>query len=391
MKRLALRVSAAIPTSRAVLFLTHVVPVLATDTSYLRRRLQADEGDIVHEEVVEASDTRMGKVQPQTNGNYENNTDEAGVESNVDDSSSPPGGGVPLDGEFFLMFFFVLLIVFAVLFLPVIWKFFKAIVLERRIDGDAEEPKSKKQTERSKDDVLDGVALVKKRIAEESRQVRYANKASADESACNGEERYVERQQNQNIEPRSGTYYGTYYFNNKARVEKMNLTFAPHPHGGYVVLGSGEVQSGETEISEGYMAPDGEAYFVEMGGVNPNAVDMDISDEELTSRRLHAREVSDLIVLYTGKFDFTQSNTIFTGCRYSSTGINRKYHLLLRPRDSTIRHVLSTITSSLHSRPSSRRSSAQFDLNDESKEEEGETIEWTGQQGYPGFPCVSKA
>jgi len=382
--------------SRAVSFLTHVLnmPVIASDTSYLRRRFQADERDEMQEEVVDASDTRMVEAQPQMNGNYEDSTNEAGVESNVDDSSPPSGGGVPLDGEFFLMFFFVLLIVFAVLFLPVIWKFFRAKVLRRRIassNGDSKEPESKKQTERSKDDVLDGVALVKTRIAEESRRLRNVNRASGDGSASNEDERYVERQQNQNIEPRSGTYYGTYYFNNKARVEKMQLTFAPHPHGGYVVLGSGEVQSGGTEISEGYMTATGEAYFVEMGGVNPNAVDMDISDEELTSRRLNAREVTDLILLYRGTFDFTQSNKIFTGCRYSSTGIDRKYHLLLRPRDSTIRHVLSTITSSIHSRPSSRRSSAQVDLNDESEEEEGETIEWTGTQAYPGFPCISKA
>ena len=391
--------------SKAVLVLSHSVSILAvTDgslraTTYLRRRIR-DDGVLDKVQVVgDAFESSMGQVQPQpqTNGSYEEENADAAADaaesSNTTDISSSSGSPVPLDGEFFLMFFFVLLIVFAVLFLPVIYKFIRALVLRRKIgstENDRNDPDSKKQTERSKDDVLDGIVVVKNMIAEESRQVRNANKTrtETDGSAFRKEEQYIERQQCQNIEPRSGTYYGTYYFGNKARVEKIVLTFAPHPYGGYVILGNGEVQSGETEISEGYLAPDGEAYFVEMGGINPCAVELDISAEELTARHLSAREVSDLIVLCRGKFDFTQPNNVFTGYRFSSTGVSRKYRLLLRPRDSTIRHVMSTISSSIHSR---RRSSIQVDPNDENEEEEADSIEWTSQQGNPGFPCFSKA
>ena len=344
-----------------------------------------------------------------------------------DDSGSSGGsggGGIPLSGEFFLMFFYVLLIVFAVLFLPVIWKCVKSAVLQsRRKVGDDDGCCA---TERTKEDILAGVEDIKQKIAEESRKVRYgtsnatcnsgkSNGADDDDDdddatrsgETNGGDHLKMPQTKRNdstdsTKPMSGTFYGTYYFKNKARMTPMELTFAPHPHGGYVILGSGEVQSGETELSEGYLAPNGEAYFVEVGGINPNSVDLDVTNDDLTSRRLAESDVTSLLVLYRGKFDFTQPNIVFTGWRYSSTGINRIYHLLRRPRESKIRHVMSTIGSSIHS-VGRRRSSAisaieQATDDEEAQDEElgiasnrsvGIVNESNQQQHAP--PCVSEA
>ena len=303
-----------------------------------------------------------------------------------DDSGSSSGGdgGIPLSGEFFLMFFYVLLIVFAVLFLPVIWKCFKSAVLRRKVGLSDEEGCC---TERTKEDILAGVEDIKQKISEESRKVRYGatsnrsdknndddTDAAAQNEEINGGSDHLQMPQtkrNDSTKPMSGMFYGTYYYKNKARMTPMELTFAPHPRGGYVILGSGQVQSGPTELSEGYLNPDGEAYFVEVGGINPTSVDLDVTKDDLTSRRLAESEVTSLLVLYRGKFDFTQPNIVFKGWRYSSTGINRIYHLLRRPRESKIRHVMSTIGSSIHS-VGRRRSSALEEATDEdgTKDEE---------------------
>uniref|UniRef100_A0A7S0FR11 Uncharacterized protein n=1 Tax=Minutocellus polymorphus TaxID=265543 RepID=A0A7S0FR11_9STRA len=331
----------------------------------------------------------------------ENVVAEKGNDVGGSDSGGGGDGGIPLSGEFFLMFFYVLLIVFAVLFLPVFWKCIKNVLLRRKVglsNGDEEDC----STERTKEDILAGVAEIKEKIAEESRKVRYgmSNNSSnnnADDSATQNEEDEDDDQQqmsqnkrNDSKRPISGTFYGTYYYNSKARMTPMDLTFAPHPHGGFVILGSGQVQSGETELSEGYLAPNGEAYFVEVGGINPISVNLDVTNDELTSRRL-AESVTSL---YRGKFDFNKPNIIFKGWRYSSTGITRIYHLLRRPKESKIRHVMSTIGSSIHSAGRRRSSTTQQPADEEETNDEEiggvpeATVEWTGQH-QRSFPCVS--
>ena len=323
------------------------------------------------------------------------------------DSGGGSDGGIPLSGEFFLMFFYVLLVVFAVLFLPVFCKCLKNSSLRRKVglsNGDEEDC----STERTKEDILTGVEDIKVKIAEESRKVR--NGMSNNNSSNNGDdsvaqneedkvddlEKMSQNDRNNSTRPISGKFYGTYYYNNKARMTPMDLTFAPHPHGGFVILGSGQVQSGKTEISEGYLAPNGEAYFVEVGGINPVSVNLDVTDDDLTSRRLEESEVTSLLVLYRGKFDFTQPNIIFKGWRYSSTGITRIYHLLRRPKENKIRHVMSTIGSSIHSARRRRSSTTQQPTDEEETKDEEvggvseATVERTGQQ-QGGFPCVSNA
>ena len=305
------------------------------------------------------------------------------------------------------MFFYVLLVVFAVLFLPVFWKCAQNAVLRRKV-GLSNGNEENCSTERTKEDILTGVEDIKVKIAEESRKVRngMSNNTGSnnddDPVARNEEgnvddlERMSQNDRNNSTRPMSGKFYGTYYYNNKARMTPMDLTFAPHPHGGCVILGSGQVQSGKTEISEGYLAQNGEAYFVEVGGINPISVNLDVTDDDLTSRRLAESEVTSLLVLYRGNFDFTQPNIIFKGWRYSSTGITRIYHLLRRPKENKIRHVMSTIGSSIHS-ARRRRSSTTHQPTDE-EETKGEevggvtevNVERTGQQ-QGGFPCVSNA
>ena len=235
-------------------------------------------------------------------------TDE-GLDTEDDSGSSSGGdGGIPLSGEFFLMFFYVLLIVFAVLFLPVIWKCFKSAVLRRKVGLSDEEGCC---TERTKEDILAGVEDIKQKIAEESRKVRYgatSNRSGKDndddtDAAAQNEEtndgsdhlQMPQTKRNDSTKPMSGMFYGTYYYKNKARMTPMELTFAPHPRGGYVILGSGQVQSGPTELSEGYLNPDGEAYFVEVGGINPTSVDLDVTKDDLTSRRLAESEVTSFL------------------------------------------------------------------------------------------------
>ena len=323
------------------------------------------------------------------------------------DSGGGSDGGIPLGGEFFLMFFYVLLVVFAVLFLPVFWKCAKNAVLRRKV-GLSNGNEENCSTERTKEDILTGVEDIKVKIAEESRKVRngMSNNTGSnnddDPVARNEEgnvddlERMSQNDRNNSTRPMSGKFYGTYYYNNKARMTPMDLTFAPHPHGGCVILGSGQVQSGKTEISEGYLAQNGEAYFVEVGGINPISVNLDVTDDDLTSRRLAESEVTSLLVLYRGNFDFTQPNIIFKGWRYSSTGITRIYHLLRRPKENKIRHVMSTIGSSIHS-ARRRRSSSTHQPTDEEETKDEEVggvtevnVERTGQQ-RGGFPCVSNA
>ena len=298
------------------------------------------------------------------------------------DSGGGSDGGIPLSGEFFLMFFYVLLVVFAVLFLPVFWKCAKNAVLRRKVglSNDNEEDCS---TERTKEDILTGVEDIKVKIAEESRKVRNgmsnssSNNNNGDDSVARNEEdnvddleRISQNDRNNSTRPMSGKFYGTYFYNNKARMTPMDLTFARHPHGGFVILGSGLVQSGRTEISEGYLAPNGEAYFVEVGGINPISVNLDVTDDDLTSRRLAESEVTSLLVLYRGNFDFTQPNIIFKGWRYSSTGITRIYHLLRRPKENKIRHVMSTIGSSIHSARRRRSSTTQQPTDEEETKDE---------------------
>ena len=313
-------------------------------------------------------------------------TDE-GLDTGEDDSGSRGGdGGIPLSGEFFLMFFYVLLIVFAVLFLPVIWKCAKNTLVRRKVglsNGDDEGC----CTERTKEDILASVEDIKRKISEESRKVRCGatpnssaknndddtSDAVAQNEETNGGSEHLQMPQtkrNGSIKPISGRFYGTYYYKNKARMTPMELTFAPHPRGGYVILGSGQVQSGPTELSEGYLNPNGEAYFVEVGGINPTSVDLDVTNDDLTSRRLAESEITSLLVLYRGKFDFTQTNIVFKGWRYSSTGISRIYHLLRRPRERKIRHVMSTIGSSIHSLGRRRSSAIEATDEDETKDEE---------------------
>ena len=301
------------------------------------------------------------------------------------ESGGGSDGGIPLSGEFFLMFFYVLLVVFAVLFLPVFCKCLKNGTLRRKVglsNGNEEDC----STERTKEDILTGVEDIKVKIAEESRKVRNGMPNNT-----------IAQNENDKVDDlESGKFFGTYYYNNKARMTPMDITFAPHPHGGFVILGSGQVQSGKTEISEGYLAPNGEAYFVEVGGINPVSVNLDVTDDDLTSRRLAESEVTSLLVLYRGKFDFTQPNIIFKGWRYSSTGITRIYHLLRRPKENKIRHVMSTIGSSIHSARRRRSSTTQQPTDEEeTKDEEvggvlAATAERTGQQ-QGGFPCVSNA
>ena len=340
-------------------------------------------------------------------------TDEGLLDTGDESGSSSGGdGGIPLSGEFFLMFSYVLLIVFAVLFLPVIWKCFKSAVLRRKVGLSDEEGCC---AERTKEDILAGVEDIKQKISEESRKVRYgatSNRSGKDydedtsssgtDAAAQNEEindgsdhlQMPQTKRNDSTKPMSGMFHGTYYYKNKARMTPMELTFAPHPRGGYVILGSGQVQNGPTELSEGYLNPDGEAYFVEVGGINPTSVDLDVTKDDLTSRRLAESEVTSLLVLYRGKFDFTQPNIVFKGWRYSSTGINRIYHLLRRPRESKIRHVMSTIGSSIHS-VGRRRSSAIEKATDEdgTKDEElgnasrlcGEASQQSSQQQNSAF------
>jgi len=325
------------------------------------------------------------------------------------DSGGGSDGGIPLSGEFFLMFFYVLLVVFAVLFLPVFCKCLKNSSLRRKVglsNGDEEDC----STERTKEDILTGVEDIKVKIAEESRKVRngISNNTGSidgdgDDSVAQNEngkvddlEKMSQNDRNNSTRQMSGKFYGTYYFNNKVRMTPMDITFAPHPHGGFVILGSGQVQSGKTEISEGYLAPNGEAYFVEVGGINPVSVNLDVTDDDLTSRRLAESEVTSLLILYRGKFDFTQPNIIFKGWRYSSTGITRIYHLLRRPKENKIRHVMSTIGSSIHSARRRRSSTTQQPADEEETKDEEiggvseATAERTGQQ-QGGFPCVSNA
>ena len=337
----------------------------------------------------------------------ENVADEGNGVGDGDSGGGGSDGGIPLSGEFFLMFFYVLLVVFAVLFLPVFCKCLKNSSLRRKVglsNGDEEDC----STERTKEDILTGVEDIKVKIAEESRKVRngMSNNTSSnngDDSVAQNEEDKVDdlekrsqNDRNNSMRPMSGKFYGTYYYNNKARMTPMDLTFAPHPHGGFVILGSGQVQSGKTEISEGYLAQNGEAYFVEVGGINPVSVNLDVTDDDLTSRRLEESEVTSLLVLYRGKFDFTQPNIIFKGWRYSSTGITRIYHLLRRPKENKIRHVMSTIGSSIHSARRRRSSTTQQPTDEEETKDEEvggvleATAEPTGQQ-QGGFPCVSNA
>ena len=343
-----------------------------------------------------------------------------------DDSGSSSGGdgGIPLSGEFFLMFFYVLLIVFAVLFLPVIWKCAKNAVGVRRKVGLSNGDEEGCCAERTKEDILAGVEDIKQKIAEESRKVRYgatsnssgknndedtSSSFSSTDAAVQNEEtnggsdhlQMPQTKRNDSTRPMSGMFYGTYYYNNKSRMTPMELTFAPHPRGGYVILGSGQVQSGPTELSEGYLNPNGEAYFVEVGGINPTSVDLDVTKDDLTSRRLAESEVTSLLVLYRGKFDFAQPNVVFKGWRHSSTGISRIYHLLRRPRESKIRHVMSTIGSSIHSVGRRRSSALEEGTGDETKDEElgndnasglcGETINQSKQQQNGAFALSSSS
>jgi len=307
----------------------------------------------------------------------ENYADE-GLDNGDNSGSGGDGGGIPLSGEFFLMFFYVMLVVFAVLFLPVIWKCVKKAVVGRKVglsDADGEGC----CRERTKEDVLNGVENIKQKIAEERQKVRSNNNCKSNDNdagigtAPQSEDhlQMPQTKRNDSTQPMSGTFFGTYYYKNKTRMAPMDMTFAPHPHGGYVILGSGEVQSGGTELSEGYLAPNGEAYFVEVGGINPSSADLDVTDDDLTSRRLAESEVTSLLVLYRGRFDFSQPNIIFKGWRHASTGIDRTYHLLRRPRERNIRHVMSTIGSSIHS-VGRRRSSAidQATDEEEAKDEE---------------------